>query len=413
MNSPVAKNRLHATRVDRIAIVDRPAVPDAEIVVFKRFTDNVGDSVYVKQYNEYCDKMKSDTTTLKGMFGELKVGFVIRASQVAVDSLQEEVWEALYTENNQNDALAHISKAFADFEDILVNVLADVVDKAKAETDTQKLTKQDVVDSFARGMQLTVISESMTHLKNHISFLLVSQKDLADPMGTIKAIVQNVKSFIMDNITEIVKKTRDGEKPVFEKAGRIISRARLRKIQEAIIVLTNLVDETNARYSDKSITEEAEDMDELKKMFDALSATVQDVVGVLKSQGHLLTEEEKKKVEEEKIEAEKKAEQEKIEAEKKAEAEKVEADEKAKVEAEEAEKRAKEQKEIEELAKKEKEELKATLEKFSKTLEEFTKFKEKVSKKLGVKTSLSTEENEEKSEKGDVFGDAVKGRNKK
>ena len=33
---PKKKYRLHATRVDRIAVVDRPAVPDAQIVVYKR-----------------------------------------------------------------------------------------------------------------------------------------------------------------------------------------------------------------------------------------------------------------------------------------------------------------------------------------------------------------------------------------
>ena len=50
--SPKAKYKLHATKVDRIAIVDRPAVPDAEIVVFKRQKDIEIDSQQQKFYDE-------------------------------------------------------------------------------------------------------------------------------------------------------------------------------------------------------------------------------------------------------------------------------------------------------------------------------------------------------------------------
>lgn len=40
---PAPKYRLHASRVDRIAIVDRPCVPDAEIILFKRKQDGCPD----------------------------------------------------------------------------------------------------------------------------------------------------------------------------------------------------------------------------------------------------------------------------------------------------------------------------------------------------------------------------------
>lgn len=412
MKKPKARHRLHATKVDRIAIVDRPAVPDAQIVVFKRYKE--AGTVFEKQYNTYCDKMKSEEVQEKGWYGSLKTGFVIRSSQVAVDVLQEEVWEALYSEDNQKDAIAKINQAFADFETILVDVLANVIDTEKSETDTQKLTKKDVVDSFVRGLKLSVISESMTHLKNHISFLLVYDRDMEDPTGTIKAVVKEVKTFIVDNITEIVKKIKDEGEPIFEKAGRIISSARLKRIRQAVDVLSEIIEEADARNSEKSQTEEAVDMEgieKLEKKVEDLTATVTEVVGVLKEKKFLLTEEEK-----ETVKAEKKAKDDQT----KAEAEKTKKEDKETLEAKEkkvkadAEKSKKEAEDKTEVEKKEKDEVNKKLDDITEQLAGFDKFKTSISKALGVKTSVEGEveetEETETEKKGDPFGDVLKGR---
>ena len=128
-----AKYRLHATKVDRIAVVDRPAVPDAKVVLFKR---------------------KKDTGTdvlKKGM--DFNREFVYKATQSAVDVLEQSFWNTLYYQEEGVDTEKEWKKLFKDFRSILIDVVAKLTPSEKKEDDgrwkmAESLRKQhpDVVD---------------------------------------------------------------------------------------------------------------------------------------------------------------------------------------------------------------------------------------------------------------------------
>lgn len=519
---PKAKYRLHATRVDRIAVVDRPAVPDAEIVVFKRFgKDDTGTDVLEKGATAYQnlplaeegtawsgsaarkrvlawaggpDKEKVDWNkyrkafmwydsenadqigsyklpyadiiggTLKAVpraifaivasvaggrggvnipredkvkvlnhckkyykkmdkeFPEVSIKayekmlvegftatFILKATQAAVDTLQEAVWYAIYDESGKTTKM--INDAFADFVSILKNVIAKVVTQMKVNDDAPKLTKEDVVKPFARGLGLTAISESFAYFRANMTYLMMSYDQVENPDEIIDAITKHFEQFVVKNSTEIVRNKSEEAEEEFEKAGRIISSARLRKLREAISVLSEIVGEAETRYSKSE--EDGMELKELIEKFDTLSAQVELVVKELKNAGFLKTEAEKqealeaeKKAQEEaeaqKVEAEKKAEEARVEAEKKAEAEKVEAEKKAAEEAEAEKKRQEEKVEAEKKAEE-------RLVKIEKTLGEVGKFIEVVGKRFGVKTSLDTDAGGDGADKEDVFGKALRG----
>ena len=75
---PRAKYRLHANKVDRIAIVDRPAVPNAQIVLFKR---EKGKEPQIEKALDFNSE------------------FVYQGTEGAVIALENSFWSTLFDAN--------------------------------------------------------------------------------------------------------------------------------------------------------------------------------------------------------------------------------------------------------------------------------------------------------------------------
>jgi len=566
---PKAKNRLHATYVDRIAIVDRPAVPDAQIVVFKRQSDSVieknaisfqdlpvadvntdwnvvealkrvrawagGDNIdYVKYQKafmwvdktnanqegsykfQYADIINGELVAIPkaiiaivGAISEkdggdiipredktvslihcrkyykkmgmafpaislnsyedpsffekdFNSGFCFRATEAAVDTLQSEVWNALYSEDKGNDE-AVIKKIFADFADAILMILAKVtVSKQDAE---YKLTEEDVLKPFARGLEIVAMYEAFAYFKSNIAYLVAGRGDLENPDAMIKKIIGLFQEFVIGTAKNIVANKRKGDAPVFEKVGRKISTARLAKLKSLVSELSSLISEAETAISAEKKTEVSDmDITEIIAKLEKLEKALQPLEGLvtrfaliettLKEKGILLTADEiaAKEASEKKLSLEKRAvavglvkeatedvivkrEQEvaaKDALEKRAEAvglpkdsaldaiEKKEKEvkdltEKAQKEAKEAlEKRAEglglpKDSTLEAIVRKEGEVAEARTKRLETAVGSLGKFAEVIGKRFGVKTSIDADIVEKSGEgEADVFGDALK-----
>jgi hypothetical protein len=399
---PKAKNRLHANYVDRIAIVDRPAVPDAQIVVFKSLkedaveknansfldlpvapNDTIWDVVQAqKRVKEWAGGDKVDWVKYSKAFllkdlqnaenevgyklqyadvieGELVVvpkaliaivgaiagneadipredsisglihckmyykkmgmdfpaisikswedpsifekdfnsGFCFRATEAAVDALQCEVYNALYSEDKANDE-ATIKKVFSDFMDAVLTILAKVtVTKQDAE---YKLTEEDVIKPFARGLELVAMYEAFAYFKSNIAYLVAGSGNLDSPEAIVKKVIELFKEFVMGTMKNIIANKRKGDVPVFEKVGRKISTARLAKLKSLVSELSNLINEAEAFTTAEKIQEVPEmemkeileKLEGLTKAVEGLPARLTVIEGALKSAGMLLNAEE-------------------------------------------------------------------------------------------------------------------------
>jgi len=409
MTNPKAKNRLHASRVDRIAIVDRPAVPDAQILVYKRHNEDISDGL--------------TSIIEKGIWSTgFNASFVIKGTQAAVDALANEVYDAIYDDGDANQGVA-IKEAFDDFRDVVVNFLMKLAKKVKAEEDaSNKLTKEDIIKPFARGLTLTAMDSVFQYFRYSISSLVLAHKMMAEPEATINDVISQFEKFITESAMEIVANKKEGDEPAFEKAGRTISMARLGKIKEAISVLNDMVEETHIRYSEKSKKKEEENTMELKeliKQFESLSGKIDSIVSALKGKGMLLNEEElgiytEKSKSEEKLRIETEGvETKKLDLiarakvlgleENASESDIIGAEKKAEIDVKKTEE------DVIEADKKKADIAEARIVKIEAGLENFDKITAVISKKFGLKTSKDEEVESEK-DKSDVFGEAITGK---
>ena len=437
--------KLHATRVDRIAIVDQPAVPDAEILIFKRKPDEDIDQgakssegekfELVKFRKEFIEKMFSDFPKVKDKVCEkaLQTGmiasFLHKATQGAVEALQEEVLNTIYIENGMKDVGKGIEKSFAEFSTIVKNVLMKIIPNSQKQVDAERsqLTKEDVAKPFARGIGYVAISETFSYFKNYLTYLMMGYEELAKPEEVVEEVIKLFKEFVEKNFTIIVENKKDLEK-VFEKEGRIISSARLRRLKASLSIIAELVQEAEARYEKSEKEENGMELKELIEKFDKFSAEVNKVTAEITSEfavmkqamrdaGYLKTEAEIKEAKDAQIEADKKAEEEKVEADKKAEAEKVEA-EKKDLEKRRGDLGLDEKATKEDIEKKEKEiadakakfatELPARLEKAEAVMKSFVELTKVLEKRLGIKASIQEDVVTDK-QNDDPFAKALRG----
>lgn len=390
---PKAKNYMHASKVDRLAIVPKGAVPDAEIVVFKsrkkedatsgaieyqdmpiakqdqewnpvtavanvlkwaagpgkekgdfskvqkafmwgdpKKTEDItgykflkadiidgeltvvpravigivgamtdkgidipeGDKLKVlKHCKEIYNKMDTEFPEItvkvfeKGMMemGFMR-GFIVRGTQAAVYSLEDIVWDTMYGYANEEQMVA----AFADFKRVINDVLAKLVMKTKA--DDTKLTQDDVIGSFARGLKISIVAEAFAYFSSHLVWLLLGQDEMEEPEKTINAVIELFEKFVTENVKEIVasksRKTDEGTQPV-DKIGRKISAARIANITSAVTALNLVLEEAESQASK---SQEDDNMFDQEK-FDALSVTVDGIVKSMKESGAMLTEDER------------------------------------------------------------------------------------------------------------------------
>lgn len=511
-----AKNTLYATRVDRIAVVDRGAVPDAEILVFKRLKEEniekgvtafsdlpLADKTHawdasaavsrIRKWAGGPDKEKVSWTKYKKAFmwvnsqdadnyaayklpyadiidGQLKAvpraiiaivqvlaggrggvkiptedkrkvlthckkyykkmgtkfpeitikilekgmfaqqsfyrRFVIRGTFAAVETLMDSVWDAIY--GDAEDVGKNLKESFADFKSVVKDVLAKIMKKEKINKDARedKLTKDEVSQSFARGLSITAIMEGFSYFKCSMGYLMSGYNDMEEPDETLEEVMNQFEKFVIENGTEIVANKRDSSwgDEMIEKEGRTISDARLRKLKAALSVLNDVVQETETRYSKQN--KEVGSMEELKEILEKvnkistsveeISKTVKTHDDVLKERKYIQTEDEIKKAADAKVVADKKLADDKVIADKKIADDKVVEDKKIADD-------AVEKKKVDD-AKEDR------LVKIEGSVEKFGKLADLLEKKIGVKTGL--DEGDEGSGEGegdeDIFAKTLK-----
>lgn len=125
MSDPKTKNILHATYVDRIAIVDKPAVPDAMIVAYKRDSDDklpialIGTDWDHDKANERVQKWAKDNSGKPGLVDKLDGAFILKRKLES----GEEVREGLIADVSGDD-LVIIPKALTNlYQDGISQIL--------------------------------------------------------------------------------------------------------------------------------------------------------------------------------------------------------------------------------------------------------------------------------------------------
>ena len=385
--TPIARFKLHATRVDRIADVDRPAVPDAEIVLFKR-------------------QEEKPLTVI-----DFNAGFILKASEGAVEVLQDGFWETMGYDGDDTpvkDKVAQMDILFGDFKTAILNV-AKLVKKSKQDVEEVKTPTDEIVSVFEQRLKANAISAMFSYFRYSISNTVVNYKRLENGNEAVSQIIDKFKETVVKLGTEIIGQNRvDDEKVEVNKVGRKISSARLKKLKDALEVLKTIVGEAEVSVEDVGKKyKEATDM-ELKELIEKVDTLATTVTGIgdkqeslnksLLDQGILKSENDLEKIKADKIIADKKIADDKIVADKKIADDKVIADKAI------ADKKAADDKVIADKVEAEK---KVTDDAEARIVKMETAI-ETIAKKFGVKTSLDTDGKPiEKS--GDPFGDAVKG----
>ena len=382
-----AKNRLRATKVDRIAIVDRPAVPDAQIVLYKRKPDEA-----IEAEKALVDFDRE---------------FVYRATGSAVETLENGFYRVLYLAD-AGDRQKEWKSLFKSFKHVIIDVIVPLVPEEKQEKqDAQaRPTVEDIVGGFQRGISLTAISESFGYFKSQMGYLILSVKQLPKGKSAVSKVIDVFEEHIFGLTEGVFEKYKD--QMTVEKIGRVISSARLAKLRQALAVISEIIADADAKEkTGKGKEEDQMEIQDILKalaesdLFKNLTAKLESIEGVLKEKGLLLTDAEKAKL----------AEKQKKDAED-AEKAKKDADLKAKNDADardKAEKVAKEKADKDaEVEKKQKEDAEARLKKIEEGVTAVTKVATEISKRMGLKTSLDAEGSEKGLEK-DVFGDTVRG----
>ena len=484
---PKPKNKLHAKKVDRIAFVDDPAVPDAEIVAFKR-RDNKED-VINKSVTAYQDlpmtsarigwssrtaelRVRNWATDSEGnmdwakyrkafmwydekevaLFGSYRLPYAdivhgeLKAIPRAIIAIVQVLSGARGGVNipraDKEAILDQLKKYYAKMDMEMPDVIIKAIEKNSEEAIWKQVLYSSIVttfDDFYGSVHVledqptgdktpsTTIQEAFLqaydvftgtvvfHVSGMFNLELLkqeknaqTQKNLVDfvydmpesysleqtefyvktvlpaivlmcvslkinkdnTLKIVKEFLDHVKSRVENLIDKFVSKDGIEDFHVFDKAGRVISAARLRKMRDAVNVLTALIDEATERYSiqdkgavDVELKELIEKVSTIAESVDTLQQSHNSVIDILKKQNLVLTDEEKAKVEAEKADTEKK-------------------------EQEELEKRKKDDEDKEGAIAKEKEALNKRLDQIESSNKEVSTLLTSVSKRFGIKTSL-------------------------
>lgn len=336
MNDKKKTYRLKASYVDRIAIVDNPAVPDAEIVLFKRFDDNEENSITNKNFEEsnIIKFINGEQINKLNQFSEFKWRYIQNAVNGAVNALRDSIWARYYSENKES-IIEDVTNFLSEFETIVPTLFSIT----KSETiQTIKFTNDEFLRNIETQLATIQLSNALDFFANVLSGLIYFSSELEDMTSTAKAVISKMKDLILTNLEKIVLINQNK----IEKAGRVMSADRLSKLKEAIGTLSNMVTEIEERHAriqrtmnpdeieteltecsaNSKIEKEKSDMEikEIVENISALNKSIENINKILSEKGLVLTDEQKaeieKKNQEQKAELEKKANEEKVAAEK-------------------------------------------------------------------------------------------------
>jgi len=380
------KHIFHASKVDRIAIVDRPAVPDAEILIYKR--------------------EGSEQVAAKGF--DFDTQFKQTSMMSAIQVLEMGFWQTFYDgELDSGNKEKQFKGIMKNFTTTLIGLVESMPEEKvnKAEGPTA----DEVAQNFNRGLNVVAIYEGFNYFKSAVSNVLWNITDKKTTSAILKGLAGTFEEFIVKHMSDLEQLSKSITE---EKVGRKISRARMDKLRSALKALADIIDEVEV-VEDKHSGKENNDM-ELKQLLELIEkslAPIREEIskfrGILTEKGILekeLTPEEKQAKEEAEkkaqVEAEEKA---KKDADAKAEAEKkqTEAEKQQKEDAEKRDKEFKELKESLEKAQKEVTEIKSKSATIEKALTAFEK-------RTGIKVSLDVDETDVNKRAGDPFGEALK-----
>ena len=243
-----AKFRLHAKRVDRIAIVDRPAVPDAQIVLFKRMG---GVEVTVPKALEFNSE------------------FMLQGVDGAVIALENSFWSILFDMELEGAKKTEaFNTLFRDFS----AALDSLVKLTKGQFEKQDAPIDEIEQGFKNTLRAAAISDAFMILRNHLGFFMVNAEQLGeDGPKLIERIVESFKSFVLEQAEAVITKKLHLEKSDILKVGRKISGSRLNRLKAALKVIDEIIIEAESSNKGK----EDGSMDEaMKKAFEELAASV-------------------------------------------------------------------------------------------------------------------------------------------
>lgn len=406
MTMPKAKYILRATKVDRIAIVDRPAVPNARILLFKR----QGENGNVKLTEDIQQFMKSQ-------FGD---SFLYSACEGAVSALQNSVYiEMMVEEGTPKERAEGINEIFDEFTQTIFKLMDMGKSSMKVEADQSIPSAEEITAQFNQQVASQSLMNAFNVLRGNLCYAVMTccAENADIPMSgghdVVIALVDAMRAYALKQAEEIIAKGLKLEPVVVEKEGRIVSSARIRKLKEMHSLLGSIITESETKASENRRRRGGyRIMDKAQQ--DKLNETLTLIGEQMKSfEARILTMEEKsaKTAELDKALADAnvalKALTETVEAVKNASDSAMKPvmesltplhEKAAKLEADLAtEKSAREAAE-------------GRLDKVEKALAGYQVGLETLGKRLGVRTSVEGEITKDKNAAGDVFGDAVRGK---
>lgn len=243
-----AKYKLHATKVDRIAIVDRPAVPNANILVFKRFGSDAKDKVAIQM-----DKF------LKSAF---PTSFLYSAIDSAVSALEYGIAEITY-EAKPEELDAKIADLFAQFSEVIFK-LKDIGASIMAEKgmgmvgmdvpassqdvsqSTEYPTTDEVVARFEQESARSAIRGAICTFRSYLSWLCCPNK-MPNADEAMQALIDSLEAYVTETAQEVVVKGLSGKDQTLEKEGRIISTRRMAKLKDMHNLLGDIIKEADTK----------------------------------------------------------------------------------------------------------------------------------------------------------------------
>jgi len=199
---PKAKYYLHATKVDRIAIVDRPAVPNAQILLFKRrgANDNV---ILEKELEQDIVKVEgaiTETTETLNKIGRKisarRLGKLKDALGVLADVIKEAEFnrdKRINNEKGESMTIEELAKMF----DELKATLADLGKRILA-IEGKAPAKEDEAIVVARAEEMKALKADVEALKHATSSVSEAIKPIQDGFAPINEKIAKFEKDIVD-----------------------------------------------------------------------------------------------------------------------------------------------------------------------------------------------------------------------
>lgn len=267
---PKPKYKLHASKVDRIAIVDNPCVPDAEIVVFKRWQQKEtkeGPQAIEKQILPSPPMAIGVDGCCTGPYGggSFETQIIPGMVRQAVDSISNVCYGLVMDGNvSEPDKVTTFKAEYGKFKQYVQDAyrkMAAIVNKGIPAG--KKITTEQVLKEYQQNLLMSAVSNAYIGLQNALINTLYARENIEDPEGAATAIMEEFEKAMSGWIqqgteltkalkTEAVNALTAGQEPhAIIKIGRKIAAHRLNKLKDAVVALTEIIQEADVVESEK------------------------------------------------------------------------------------------------------------------------------------------------------------------